>query len=116
MTAQLAALQDQKTLLTEQKQALAQQEKQLQSGRQLLTAEMEKAKTELLSGELTLNQKLAEFETAKEAAFKKASLEGVLTPEMIAGILAAQNFAMPAGYLTEAGTDYLVKVGDKLAK
>ena len=116
MTAQLAALQDQKTLLTEQKQALAQQEKQLQSGRQLLTAEMEKAKTELLSGELTLNQKLAEFETAKEAAFKNASLEGVLTPEMIAGILAAQNFAMPAGYLTEAGTDYLVKVGDKLAE
>ncbi|HZK24721.1 MAG TPA: efflux RND transporter permease subunit [Oscillospiraceae bacterium] len=116
ITAQTASLQEQKTLLTEQKQSLAEQEKQLQSGRQLLAAEMEKAKTELLSGEITLNQKITEFERAKEEAFKNASLEGALTPKMIAGVLAAQNFAMPAGYLTESGTDYLVKVGDKLSE
>ena len=33
---------------------------------------------------------------------------------MISGMLAAQNFSMPAGYVSEEGIDYLVKVGDKI--
>ncbi|MCK9222831.1 MAG: efflux RND transporter permease subunit [Limnochordia bacterium] len=35
-----------------------------------------------------------------------------LTKEMISGILQGQNFNMPAGYLLEGGTAYLVRVGD----
>ena len=33
---------------------------------------------------------------------------------MISGILAAQNFSMPAGSINVDGNDYLVKVGDKI--
>ena len=111
---QLSQLQGQKTFLQAQLQELGVKEKELVEGKKLLATEMEKAKTQLLSSEIILNTKLAEFETAKEEAFKKASLQGVLTSEMIAGILAAQNFAMPAGYINDEGAEYLVKVGNKI--
>ena len=38
----------------------------------------------------------------------------IITADMVKGILAAQNFSMPAGYVTEDGTDYLVRIGNKL--
>ena len=44
---------------------------------------------------------------------EKAKLDGKVTPEMITQILTAQNFSMPAGYVTEEGIQYLVRVGDK---
>ncbi|WBW99109.1 efflux RND transporter permease subunit [Oceanirhabdus sp. W0125-5] len=37
-----------------------------------------------------------------------------ITEEMISGILKGQNFSMPTGYINQEGTDYLVRVGDKL--
>lgn len=40
-------------------------------------------------------------------------MTGILTVETISGLLTAQNFSMPAGYVTEEGIDYLVRVGDK---
>ena len=36
-----------------------------------------------------------------------------MSVETIEGLLAAQNFSMPAGYVTEDGIDYMVRVGDK---
>ncbi|MCM1988648.1 efflux RND transporter permease subunit [Oceanirhabdus seepicola] len=38
----------------------------------------------------------------------------MITKDMISGILKGQNFSMPSGYINEEGTDYLVRVGDKL--
>ncbi len=40
-------------------------------------------------------------------------MNGILTVDMIKQLLAAQNFSMPAGYVTEEGIDYLIRVGDK---
>ena len=37
----------------------------------------------------------------------------MVTADTIRNILKAQNFSMPAGYVTEEGVDYLVRVGDK---
>ncbi|MCL2168876.1 MAG: efflux RND transporter permease subunit [Defluviitaleaceae bacterium] len=37
----------------------------------------------------------------------------MLTVEMIANILTAQHFAMPAGTITEAGFEHMVRVGDR---
>ena len=37
----------------------------------------------------------------------------MLTVDTIAGILTAQNFSMPAGMITEDGTSYMVRVGDR---
>lgn len=37
-----------------------------------------------------------------------------VTREMVSGILRGQNFTMPAGYITEDGVDYLVRIGDDI--
>ena len=49
----------------------------------------------------------------KDAAYEQADAEKIITAEMVKGILSAQNFSMPAGYVTEDGVDFLVRVGDK---
>ncbi len=96
-------------------------------------AELEKGKmtavNELTRGEVTLSttktqledaeQKLADaqeqFDQARDAAYKKADLSGMLTADMLGNILMAQNFNMPAGYITEGEEQYLVKVGEEYA-
>ncbi len=60
-----------------------------------------------------LGEARKEFEEKREEAFKEAKLDGVITVQMISQIISAQNFSMPAGYLTEDGQDYLVRVGDE---
>ena len=114
LQAKLEELELQKASLEEKKLELSLQEKQIVEGKSILEAEMNKARAQLVEGEKVLNEKLDEFEEAREEAFKKASLEGVITSKMISGMLAAQNFSMPAGYVSEEGIDYLVKVGDKI--
>lgn len=40
-------------------------------------------------------------------------MNDILTVDTVKSLLAAQNFSMPGGYVTEDGIDYLVRVGDK---
>ena len=87
-------------------------EQEVARGKIVLSNEINRARTELKSGEKVLDENIEEFEQKKEEAFKGASLEGVIDKKMISGILMAQNFSMPAGYLDNS--EYLVKVGDKL--
>ena len=54
-----------------------------------------------------------ELEEAREDAYNQADMHGILTIETVEALLTAQNFSMPAGYVTEEGIDYLVRVGDK---
>jgi len=51
---------------------------------------------------------------AIEDARESASAENVLTADTIKALLGAQNFSMPAGYVTEEGVDFLVRVGNKV--
>lgn len=114
VNSKIEELEEEKSNLEAKNKELSLQEEQIAKGKETLNAEMNKAKSQLNEGEKTLNNKIDEFENAREDAFKKASLEGVITKKMISGILGAQNFSMPAGYVNEEGTDYLVKVGDKI--
>ncbi len=114
ITQQKEELIKQKTLLASKKDELRSKEQELATGKLMLTMEMDKAKNQLEMGEQTLNEKLEEFEKAKEEAFKKASLDGVITPEMVSNILTAQNFSMPAGSISDDGGEYLVKVGEEI--
>lgn len=114
ITQQKEELIKQKTLLASKKDELRSKEQELATGKLMLTMEMDKAKSQLEMGEQTLNEKLEEFEKTKEEAFKKASLDGVITPEMVSNILTAQNFSMPAGSISDDGGEYLVKVGEEI--
>ena len=48
----------------------------------------------------------------RSEAYKNASLDGIITTDLVSQILTAQNFSMPAGYINE---DITVKVGEKFA-
>lgn len=76
--------------------------------------ELEKGEEELKLGkeELEKAEELAEEQLA--AAKEAADLHNILTKEMIAQLLAAQSFSMPAGYLSDGETQWMVGVGDTL--
>lgn len=77
--------------------------------------------SQLLVGQASLNLTLqqlesgqAEIDNAKKTAKEQADLGNVITMNMVSGILMAQNFSMPAGYVSEDGVNYLVRVGDEI--
>lgn len=83
---------------------------------QLKTAweQIDEAQKKLNDGREQLKEGEEELEDARSEALDQADMSGVLTVEMIENLLAAQNFSMPSGYVTEEGIDYLVRVGDKV--
>ena len=76
--------------------------KQIETGQE----QMNDAKEKLEEGE-------KQFQEAKDDAYDKADMIDILTVDTVKGLLVAQNFSMPAGYVTEEGVAYLVRVGDK---
>ena len=102
-----------KQALQEKRTELADQESQLELAKVTLNTELNKAYSEIVSGENSLNTSIQEFEKARDSAYKNADLNGILTQSMIANILSAENFSMPAGYISTNSSDLIVKVGDK---
>ena len=87
---------------------------------QLAQTQLESALAQIDSGEQQLEEAEKQIddgeeqlEEARDSAYANADLNGILTVDMINNLLTAQNFSMPAGYVTEDGIDYLVRVGDK---
>ncbi len=75
---------------------------QLESGAE----QMDEAWEQLEEGEKQL-------EDARQEAYTSANMVEIITVDTIQGLLTAQNFSMPAGYVSEEGVSYLVRVGDK---
>ena len=57
---------------------------------------------------------MSEISSAEDAALASADMTGVITMNNITAILNAQNFSMPAGYISDGKADILVSVGDKI--
>ncbi len=76
------------------------------------SVEMGSASAQLASGEEKLKEAKESFEESKQEAYDSSDLNNILTMEMLKNILTAQNFSMPAGYITDAGESYMVRVGD----
>ena len=72
------------------------------------------ASVEVNNGESQLSTAKDTLKDSKKTALKNADLSGILTTSMVENILTAQNFEMPAGYVTEDNASYLVKVGEEL--
>ncbi|MBQ0001564.1 MAG: efflux RND transporter permease subunit [Clostridiales bacterium] len=70
-------------------------------------AQLDAAQTQLDDGREQLND-------AKEQTKEKVDLNNILSKDLVKGILAGQNFSMPAGYINEGQDEFLVRVGDKL--
>lgn len=80
------------------------------------TIEMAAGKAQLTSGKQQIEAALDQIEEQKENAYGQADVSKIVTAEMVKGILAAQNFSMPAGYVTEEGIDFLVRAGNKFSE
>lgn len=118
-----AQLEKAKTQLEEGKPFLPEEqykeqaEKLAKTEKQLSTAEgkIKTAKTELSQAEGQLKTAQAQLDSQAQTAREQAKIGDKITTEMISGILQGQNFSMPAGYVEEGGTNYLVSVGDDVS-
>lgn len=60
-----------------------------------------------------LDEATAEFEKARDEAYESADISGIVTADMISNILIAENFEMPAGYISDKNDQsYILKVGE----
>ncbi len=126
--ARKAQIQAGKDAIATGRQALTQAQEQIDAGkvslnealaklneqRYLASIEMSVADASLSMGNVQLEQSETQLDATKDTALESADITGILTTDMVAGILTAQNFSMPAGYITEDGVDYLVRIGDSL--
>jgi HAE1 family hydrophobic/amphiphilic exporter-1 len=78
-------------------------------------AQLASAQTQVSMALAQVEQGLTQLESARESAVESADIGNMLTMDTVSGILTAQNFSMPAGYVHEGTVDYLVQVGDEIA-
>lgn len=87
---------------------------QLDQQKILASIQLSVGQVQLSNGETQIKDAEKQFKEAKKTTKKSSSLENVITTDMVKGILTAENFEMPAGYITEDDVDYLVRVGDDI--
>ncbi len=72
------------------------------------SAQLEMALAQIEAGE-------EQIDAAEEDAKKSADLTQILTVDTINNLFMAQNFYMPAGYVMDGDTQYMVSVGDEIS-
>ncbi|MEG1757122.1 MAG: efflux RND transporter permease subunit [Oscillospiraceae bacterium] len=88
---------------------------QMLTGQMTMSSEIAKAQAQLATSAAQIDSGMQEFEDARKSAKESADLNTLITEEMVGGLLSAQNFSMPAGYINEDGVQFTVKVGEKYA-
>lgn len=78
-------------------------------------SEVNSALTQLNSAQEELKSASDELSNQKDKAKKAADMTNTVTISNVSNILTAQNFSMPAGYVSDdENIKYLVRVGDKI--
>lgn len=78
-------------------------------------SEVNSALTQLNSAQEELKSASVELSDQKDKAKKAADMTNTVTISNVSNILTAQNFSMPAGYVSDdENIKYLVRVGDKI--
>ena len=85
-------------------------EKKLEEGREQLEA----GAAELDEGEKQLDDAFQMAQDQLASTKEAADLHGIVTKELVAQLLQAQNFEMPAGFVSEGDISWIVNVGDKV--
>lgn len=88
---------------------------QLETGKLELSQQLILATVQLQQAEQALNEAEEQFRQQRDAAYKAAGLDGILTQSTVSQLFMAQNFSMPAGYIQSADGRLALKVGDKFA-
>ena len=101
-----------KNELAAQRETLNSQKAEIEQGRTILQQESENARAQIASGRSQISQQESALNSQAAQAKEQASIDDAITVEMISGILAAENFSMPAGTMESENGDYTVKVGN----
>lgn len=96
---------------------------EVQSGSITAATQLGSASAQLASAQQTIDsnkQQLADaqsqYESSREEALSKANVDALVDKETLAGIIKAQDFSMPAGYLDSGSDDqWLLRVGDNIS-
>ena len=110
----IATLEEAKKPLAEGKITIDDAYKKLNEGLIKGIVEVSKGATELANGKAALEQGQAQLDNAKEEAMKAADISAIVTSDMLGTLIIAQDFNMPAGYIEQGATSYLVTVGDSV--
>ncbi|MDR1002845.1 MAG: efflux RND transporter permease subunit [Oscillospiraceae bacterium] len=106
--AQLTALESAPAQLA----ALKEQKAQLEAAEGQLNSQLNQASGQLGSAQKQIKDGKEQLAEQKEAAIENSAVDKFITADMIKGLLAAENFSMPAGYISVDNDDKIVKVGD----
>lgn len=88
----------------------------MNSNASLAAIQMGAGYSQLAVAAQSLSEGQEQLDSAKESALESADMNSVLTIDTLSGILTAQNFNMPAGYVSDKDNNqYLVKVGDEVS-
>ena len=85
-------------------------QKQIDEGRK----QIEDGAAQLENSQQELDNALTQAQEQLAAAKEAADLNGILTKELVAQLVQAQNFEMPAGYVDDGDVSWIVNVGDKV--
>lgn len=80
------------------------------------SAQFASAKQTIDSNKQQLADARSQYESSREEALSKANVDALVDKETLAGIIKAQDFSMPAGYLDSGSDDqWLLRVGDNIS-
>jgi len=85
---------------------------QLEAAKMQATAQLAAGSVQIESAQAQLDAGVKQFESARDSALKQANIDALVTQEALSGILMAQNFSMPSGYISDGEDRFTVKVGD----
>lgn len=109
--------------VTGELEAYQKQLAEVQSGSITAATQFGSASAQFASAQQTIDsnkQQLADarsqYESSREEALSKANVDALVDKETLAGIIKAQDFSMPAGYLDSGSDDqWLLRVGDNIS-
>lgn len=80
------------------------------------SAQLASAQQTIDSNKQQLTDARSQYESSREEALSKANVNALVDKETLAGIIKAQDFSMPAGYLDSGSDDqWLLRVGDNIS-
>lgn len=113
-------LQSQNSQMTSALKQIKSGQKKVVSNVQTLEEQSSNAQSSLTNAQITITtnknkieDSQKELDEAKETAIEAANVSKTITVDTVKSLLQAQNFEMPAGYVTEDNVQYLVRVGDE---
>lgn len=107
-------LQSAKTKLENGQITLSEAQKELNKQSILAAIKLSVAEVDVSTGSSKLDEAEKTLKDTRKTTKENADMNKIITKSMVEGVLTAENFEMPAGYITDGDASYLVKVGDKI--